>query len=86
MRIIGKFTYWGSGLLLFLFWIGTLMDWLGGIFGFLLGIILSPGLVVFPFVYWIVEGIFPINYFIIWGIGIVGLIVASISETSNESV
>ena len=62
------------------------MDWLGGIFGFLLGIILSPGLVVFPFVYWIVEGIFPINYFIIWGIGIVGLIVASISETSNESV
>ena len=83
MRSIGKvigYSMWIiSGILMFIFWMGAMMHWLDGL-GFILGLILSPGLVIFPIVFWIVEGVFPTMYFVMWGIGIVGLISTAVSS------
>jgi uncharacterized membrane protein YccC len=83
LRKIGKFIggllFYGTGLLLFVFWLTTMSKWLGTL-GIILAIIIAPGVVIFPVVYWIVEGVFPISYFAIWGIGIVGLIIMGISS------
>jgi hypothetical protein len=37
-------------------------------------------LVIFPIVFWIVEGVFPTFYFILWGVGLVGLFITGISS------
>lgn len=60
---------------MFLFWFSAMTKWFG-ILGSFLAIILSPGLVIFPAIYWLVEGIFPTVYFMIWGVGILGLLLA----------
>jgi len=60
----------------------AMSKWLG-FFGVILSFILAPGLVIFPLVFWFVEGVFPTFYFIVWGIGIVGLIIAGISSKND---
>jgi hypothetical protein len=76
-KIIGMILYWGSGILTFIFWLVALQGWLGFL-GVILAFVLTPGVVVFPFVYWIVEGVFPTFYFILWGVGVIGIFVAGI--------
>lgn len=78
-KIIGQILWIGAGILMFIFWLTAMSKWLGFL-GTVLAFILAPGLVIFPLVFWIVEHAFPTFYFIIWGIGIVGLIIASISS------
>jgi len=86
MRIIGKtigtILWIGSGILMFIFWIMAMTKWLG-ILGTILAVIIAPGLIIFPIVFWIVEGVFPTTYFIIWGIGIVGMFIAGASSQDN---
>lgn len=53
---------------LWLFYVKTWMDWTS--WGLLIGIISTPGVVIFPVLYWIVESTFPIGYFAVWGIGL----------------
>jgi hypothetical protein len=81
MRTIGKvvgYLMWiAAGILMFIFWFMAMSKWLGFL-GSVLAIILSPGIVIFPIVFWIKEGVFPAFYFIVWGVGIVGLIIGSI--------
>lgn len=81
-KIIGYLMWVGAGILLFIFWLMTMSKWLG-LLGVILAIVLTPGVVIFPIVFWIVEGVFPAFYFIVWCIGIVGLIIAALSS-SNE--
>jgi hypothetical protein len=82
MRLLGKiigYAMWlTSGILLFIFWFVAMNHWLGGL-GSILSFVLSPGLGIFPIVFWIVEGVFPVMYFVIWGIGIIGLIITAIA-------
>ena len=78
-KLIGGLLLYGTGLLMFVFWITAMSKWLGTL-GTILAIVVAPGLVVFPVVYWIVEGVFPTLYFALWGIGIVGLIIMGISS------
>lgn len=70
-RVVGVLVMLAAGLALFVFWMMALWDWLGAV-GILLGIILSPGLVVFPFVFWLVEGEVPWLYFGLWAMSWVG--------------
>lgn len=77
-KIIGYTMMYGSGILLFIFWMKAMTHWLGGL-GFVLGFVLSPGLVIFPGIYWIVEGVFPVTYFALWGISMIGLIILVLS-------
>ena len=76
-KIIGYLLWIGAGILMFIFWLMAMSKWLGFL-GTILAFILAPGLVIFPLVFWIVEGVFPTFYFMVWGIGIVGLIIAGI--------
>ncbi len=77
-KIIGMILWIGAGILMFIFWLMAMSKWLGFL-GTILAFILAPGLVVFPIVFWIVEGVFPTFYFIVWGIGIVGMIIGGTS-------
>ena len=76
LRVAGMIAWIGAGLFMFLFWFGAMSDWLG-FFGSLLAVSLAPGLVIFPIVFWIVEGVFPVTYFMIWGIGFAGMIISA---------
>lgn len=81
-KIIGMILWIGTGILMFIFWLIAMSKWLG-LLGTILAFILAPGLVIFPIVFWIVEGVFPTFYFFVWGIGIVGLIIAGLSSKDD---
>lgn len=78
-NILGKIVWWGAALLMFVFWISALTDWLG-VMGSILAFLVAPGLIVFPFVFWIVEGVFPWLYFIIYAVGMVGMAVSAMTS------
>ena len=75
---VGMITKYGAGLCLFFFWFVSMTKRLG-FCGFVLALIFSPGIVIFPIIYWIVEGVFPVTYFVIWGLGILGMIIAGLA-------
>lgn len=77
-KVIGMAMWIISGLLLFVFWIGAMKVWLG-VLGIILAFVLTPGVVIFPIVYWFVEGVFPTTYFILWGLSLLGMAIAGIS-------
>jgi len=79
-KIIGYLMWIGAGILMFIFWFIAMSKWLGFL-GSILAFIIAPGLIIFPIIFWIVEGVFPAFYFIVWGIGIVGLIIAGLSSS-----
>jgi len=89
MRVIGQIIGWiillGSGLLMFYYWFAAIIGWVGLFWGIVIAIFVSPGVVVFPFVFWIIEGIFPTTYFILWGVGIIGMILAVWSAKGYDS-
>jgi|688.fasta_scaffold97649_2 hypothetical protein len=68
-----------SGAITWIFMMLALIQW-WGLLGFIASFVFTPGVVIFPFVYWVVENQFPTNYFIAWGIGIVGLVVLAVSD------
>ena len=68
-----------SGLVTWFFMMLALIQW-WGLLGFVASFVFTPGVVVFPFIFWIVENQFPTTYFIAWGIGILGLIIMSSSD------
>ncbi|MGI6348271.1 MAG: hypothetical protein ACOXZ1_03725 [Patescibacteria group bacterium] len=55
-----------------------------GFFGTILALVLCPGIVVFSIVFWIIEGVFPSFYFIVWGIGIIGMVIAGLSGDGKD--
>lgn len=77
VKVTGFVIWIGAGILMFIFWLTAMTKWLG-FFGTILAFILTPGFIIFPLIFWIVEGVFPVFYFILLGIGIIGLIIASI--------
>lgn len=82
LRVIGMIMFYGAGLFMFIFWFGAMSEWLG-CFGSFLAIVIAPGLIIFPIVFWIVEGVFPVVYFAIWGLGIVGMIIFGLSSEDS---
>lgn len=84
-KIIGYILWIGVGIIMFIFWLIALNKWLG-LLGIILAFVLTPGVVVFPAVFWIVEKTFPTFYFILWGIGIVGVIIAAISSKDENNL
>lgn len=63
-----------SGVITWVFMMLALIQW-WGLLGLVASFVFTPGVVVFPFIFWIVENQFPTTYFIAWGIGILGLII-----------
>jgi len=89
MRIIGKVIGWilfiGSGIYLWIVGTILLLSWWGTL-GLLLGIFVPPIDFFIPFIYWFKTGIFPSLYFIIWGIGIFGVIIANLSSIGEVKI
>tara|TARA_Y100000310_G_C20540756_1_gene743176 strand:- start:280 stop:540 length:261 start_codon:yes stop_codon:yes gene_type:complete len=81
-KVIGYLMWMGAGILMFIFWLTAMNNWLGFL-GIILAFILTPGLVVFPIIFWIVEGVFPAFYFMVWIIGIIGLVIAVFSSQDD---
>jgi len=71
--------WFGAGSVLWFFMISSFYQW-WNIGGVIAGFILAPGVAVFPFIYWFMEGVFPTSYFVIWVIGFVGIFIASSSS------
>lgn len=80
IKILGYILSFGSGILMLLFWLDFLIKWVGVFWGVIIGIFISPAIVIFPFLFWIIEGIFPVFYFLLWGIGIVGMFLMGITS------
>lgn len=78
--MLGMILQFGCGLILWAFWFGTMREWLGAFWGSIVGIFLTPGAIIFPFLYWIIEGEFIWYYFAFWGLSIIGVFIASMSE------
>jgi hypothetical protein len=80
IKILGYILSFGSGILMLLFWLDFLIKWVGVFWGVIIGIFISPAIVIFPFLFWIIEGIFPVFYFLLWGIGIIGMFLMGITS------
>ena len=77
MYRLGQILSTVCGGVLWLFFIGMLMEWMGSILGFFLGILFSPGVVIFPVIYWLVEGVWPgPGYFLLFGLAWLGIILS----------
>lgn len=72
---VGYLLAFGVGILMLYLWFVSLGAWLG-FWGIILAFILLPGFVVFPVVFWLVEGAFPTGWFVLWGIGWFGMTLA----------
>ena len=72
LRPLGTLIVAVAGVLQLIFWFVAWADWLG-VIGVILGFILTPGVVIFPIIYWIVEGVFPTVYFALMFAGWFGL-------------
>jgi hypothetical protein len=67
-----------TGIILFYYYWTVLDAWIGSVLGTVLAIFTSPGVFLFPIVYWIVERQFPIFYFELLGVGLVCLILGGV--------
>jgi len=75
MVLLGQILSFVCGGILWLYFVGMLMDWMGSIIGFFLGLLFSPGVVIFPVIYWLFEGVWPSSgYFMLFGLGWLGII------------
>ena len=65
---------------LWFFYVAVWMNWTS--WGLIIGIISSPGVFIFPVLYWVVEGTFPLGYFVVWMIGLgFGIASAAVAPT-----
>ena len=83
IRFIGYILQTVSGLFGVIIWFGIWMDWIP-FFGFWLALLFSPGIILFPFVYWLIEGHLPQLYLIMWALGVVGTGIAVIGGAEHE--
>ena len=63
--------FFGCGAIMTYWYFVALIDWLGGLFGTLVGLFFIPGVAVFPLIFWFVEGVLPTPYLAAWLAGIV---------------
>ena len=72
LRPLGTLIVALAGVLQLMVWFVAWANWLGAL-GVILGIFLTPGVVIFPIIYWIVEGVFPTVSFVLMFAGWFGL-------------
>jgi hypothetical protein len=77
LAVSGFLIYSLSGVVLWILMTFAFVHWWGSI-GIVAGFIFTPGIVVFGFIFWLVEHTFPILYFEVWALGILGIVIAVI--------
>ena len=83
IRTIGYILQIVTGIFGAIVWFGTWMDWVP-FFGFWLAILFTPGIVIFPFFYWLIEGHLPGLYLLIWSLGVIGTGIMFIGQMEHE--
>ncbi len=83
-KILGLILFWGCGGLLFLLEECYFWTWWGP-FGVAVATFIPPVVVFFPFVFWYKEGVFPLGYFILWGLSITGGMIAAFVEEEGDN-
>ena len=71
-QLAGYLSGLSAGIAMWWFYMGSLIYWLGPTVGLTLAIVIAPGAILYPFIFWGVEGIFPWAHFLIWAGGLVG--------------
>ena len=83
----GYLLFYGSGLVLFFGYLAFLGEWFGFI-GYIIGVVIMPGVIIFPLIVWLKTGMFPVGYFAIWALGLLGgyfcFFLASIGEKPRD--
>ena len=64
----------GCGAIMTFWYFAALIDWLGVVFGILVGTFIIPGVIAFPLVFWLVEGVLPVQYLWTWLVGMISLV------------
>jgi len=83
LRIIGgAIALFSWGFLWFYYWLNLLEWW--GIIGTILSIVVAPGMFLFPIIFWIKTGSFPLGYFIMAFTGSFGLYMLLMIGSSDE--
>lgn len=61
-------------------WLGYVVTWVNwqGFLGLLIGVFTAPGIVIFPLIYWVVEDVFPVNYFALWAASVVLMVLSGL--------
>jgi len=72
LRPVGVLITVITGVLQYIFWFVAWAKWLG-VLGVILGFLFTPGVVIFPIIYWVIEGEFPTFYFALMFAGWFGL-------------
>lgn len=63
-------------------WIGYVLTWVEwqGFLGLLIGVFTLPGVVIFPFLYWLVENEFPVRYFALWAASVILMTLSGVAS------
>ena len=81
---IGWMVLFVSGLYTVFVGLINIFKW-WGLVGVVIALILAPLTgAIFPFIYWIKESLFPTFYFVVWGFGILAIILIGYSKGFNE--
>jgi hypothetical protein len=84
MATISIVIYWLSGAYIFFFYLLKLFDW-WGFWGVIGGIIVAPGALLFPFLFWFMEGYFPWMIFSVWAVGMLAMYAAGFALIDDEA-
>ena len=71
LALMCTIAWYLTGVVAWGLYVSHLQEWLGWFFAVVVGIVLAPGAVVFPVVYWFVEDYWPITYLYVLGTGFV---------------
>ena len=74
------FIMWGM-------WVEGMMNFLGWLWGFVVGIFLFPGALIYPIIYKLVAGDWPTTYLVLYGVAIVSYLVGvAIAAAHNKKM
>lgn len=76
---LGGILFFGAGVLMWLMQVKSFYEWWGS-FGLFLGLFVLPLAAFFPVIYWVVTGLFPTFYFLLWGVGLFGVMLMKHKE------
>lgn len=82
MQILGYGLFIVAGLWMWIAEVIAFTRW-WDLTGILISVFIPPIAVVFPIIYWVKEGVFPVMYFIVWGVGLLGMFLAAFASKDS---
>lgn len=82
LKAVGYVIFFGAGVWMWVYAMIWFNRWWGS-GGLVIAIFVPPVGELFPFIYWFKES-FPSSYFVIWGVGLLGILLASFARPSEN--